>query len=333
MIFIRVDGANIEGIGTGHLYRMMFLADRIYKKTNISPMFVISGYQETIDILKRNNLKYIEINNKYEKREILKLSSSFRKDILIIDMMDRDENLIKKLVEKYIVISFDDTEGGAKYSDIIFNSLASKPLDRENYFYGHEYFFIRQEIAKYNKKHKKINSSVKNLLISLGASDPCSVNLMMIEWLKDLDYSGKIKWVLGSAVKEKNLIIERIKKLNLDIMPIIDYKDMGKLYYHADLCVCAAGFSLYEIACVGLPAVSISVYLHQTKNVRRFEENGSIYNLGYLKEIKESDVKNALYRLLCDQSQRSSMSKKGKTYVDGLGVERVMGKINQLTHL
>tara|TARA_B100000959_G_C14583985_1_gene461154 strand:- start:105 stop:329 length:225 start_codon:yes stop_codon:yes gene_type:complete len=59
------------------------------------------------------------------------------------------------------------------------------------------------------------------------------------------------------------LIVERFKGLNLDITPIIDYKDMGKLYFDAGLCISAAGFSLYEIACVGLPAITICLYPHQ----------------------------------------------------------------------
>ena len=263
MIFIRVDGANIQEIGMGHLYRMMFLANQLFQKTGISPMFVISGYQETKDMLSQSNYKYIEINNKDEVSEILKLSSSSKKDILIIDMLNRHKKFIKKLIERYTVISFDDTEGGARNSDIVFNSVLNVPIDRENYYFGPNYFLIRSEIAKYNTMKKKISSSVKNLLICLGGSDPCSVNLKMIDWLNGLEFSGKVEWVLGPSVNDKDLIIERFKSLNLNITPIIDYKDMGKLYFDAGLCISAAGFSLYEIACVGLPAITICLYPHQ----------------------------------------------------------------------
>ena len=100
MIFIRVDGANIEGIGMGHLYRMIFMADHLYQKTGIHPMFVIFGYQETKDLLLCNNLKYVEVNNKDEANEILKLNSSSKKDILIIDIMEKDEEFIKQIKEK-----------------------------------------------------------------------------------------------------------------------------------------------------------------------------------------------------------------------------------------
>ena len=62
MIFIRVDGANIKWIGAGHIYRMIDLSDHIFQKIGISPLFVISGYQETKDILDRTNHKYVEID-------------------------------------------------------------------------------------------------------------------------------------------------------------------------------------------------------------------------------------------------------------------------------
>ena len=129
----RIDGANIEGIGMGHLYRMIFMADHLYQKTGIHPMFVIFGYQETKDLLLCNNLKYVEVNNKDEANEILKLNSSSKKDILIIDIMEKDEEFIKQIKEKFIVISFDDTKGGAKYSDFVFNSVVGVPLKRKNW--------------------------------------------------------------------------------------------------------------------------------------------------------------------------------------------------------
>ena len=329
MIFIRVDGANIKEIGTGHLYRMIFLADYIYQKIGISPLFVISGYPETKSILKRSNLKYFEINCKDETNEILKLSSSLRKDILIIDMMDREDDFIKTLVEKYIIVSFDDSKGGAKWSDVAINSVVGGPLNRKNY-YGSKYFLIRPEIYKYHLRDKTISSSVKKIIICLGGSDPCSINLILIEWLKGLAFSGQVEWVLGSTVKGKDLIIERFKSLNLDITPIIDYKNIGKLYFDADLCISAAGFSLYEMACVGLPAITICLYPHQIPTAKKFEKTGAICNLGYFKDITEVHFRTALYELFNDQSQRYSMSRNGKTFVDGLGIERVMDKMNNL---
>jgi len=329
MIFIRVDGANILGIGTGHLYRMMDLSNHILKKTGFSPIFIISGYQDTKDVLKRTGFEYIEINNEDEINEILKLGRSPEKDILIVDMCDRDDRFIKNLSEKYFVISFDDAAGGARYSDMVFNSVAGKPLKRDNFFYGTEYFLIRPEISKYNLKKKNISSSVKNILICLGGSDPCSLNLKMIDWLKSLKYSGKINWVLGPSVSDKDMIVERVKDLNLDITPIIDYKNMGKLYYHSDLSVSAAGFGLYEVACVGLPAVSVCLDSHQMKTAKKFEEKGCVLNLGHYKRFRHDTLKNTLLKLIDDRSLRSSMSRKGKAYVDGLGMERVLNKINE----
>ena len=329
MIFIRVDGANIEGIGTGHLYRMMQLSDHLYKQFQINPTFVII-YQETKNMLKRGNYKYVEINAENETTEILNLSNSDRKDILIVDMCDRDDEFIKKLVEKYNVISFDDAEGGARLSDAVINSVVhNTSVDRRNYYFGAEYFLIRPEIGKYNIKRKTISDSVQNLLISLGGSDPCFVSLKLIDWLEGLEFSGKIQWVLGPSVENKQDVLKRMKNLNLDILPLIDYKDMGKLYYQADLCVGAAGFGLYEAACVGLPVITVCLYPHQIKTARKFEEKRCIVNLGYYKEIKGKSFKSSLYKLFEDQPLRSAMSKNGKVFVDGMGIKRVTDIISE----
>lgn len=329
MIFIRVDGANIKEIGMGHLYRMMFLANQLFQKTGTSPMFVISGYQETKTLLDCNHLKYIEINRKDEANEILKLSGLPKKDILIIDMCDRDDAFIRKLTEKYFVVSFDDTKGGVRYSDIVINSVVEGKFERENFYSGTEYFLIRQEIGKYNLKKKNILNSIKTILISLGGSDPCSLNFKMIDWLKELKFPGKINWVLGPSVNDKELIIERFNDLNLNIFPLIDYKDMGELYYHSDLCVSAAGFGLYEVACVGLPVISVCLYSHQVPTAKKFEERGCAFNLGYYKEFTQDTLKSAVLKLIDNQSLRSSMSRNGKEYVDGMGINRVLNIINK----
>jgi len=307
----------------GHLYRMIGLSHHILEKKGISPVFIISGYQETLNALNHTPFKYIVIDNKNETNELLEITSSSRKDLLLIDMQKKDDSLIKELTKKYVVISFDDTEGGARYSDIVFNSVFDVPMRRNNYFYGPEYFLIRPEIARYNIMEKNISNSVKKILICLGGSDPCSVNLLMTDWLKGLEFTGQIKWVLGPSVENKQDILKRIKNLNLDIIPLIDHKDMGKLYYEADLSVGAAGFGLYEAACVGLPVITVCLYPHQIKTARKFEENGCIVNLGYYKEIPEKSFKSSLCKLLKDQSRRSSMSKNGKMFVDGMGIRRV----------
>jgi spore coat polysaccharide biosynthesis predicted glycosyltransferase SpsG len=329
MIFIRVDGTNIQEIGMGHLYRMIDFSNDLYQKTGVSPVFVIAGYPDTKRMLEQSNCKYVEINVENEVPEILHLNSSIKKDILIIDMCDREESYIKKLLEKFIVISLDDTQGGPECSDIVFNSVVGSHLKKKNYYYGTDFFLIRPEISQYHLMDKVISDTVRNLLICFGGSDPCSVNLMMLDWLKELKYAGKVDWVLGPSVANKDLIIERFKELDFEINPMIDYKDMGKLYFHSDLCITAAGFSLYEAACVGLPALTICLYPHQSGTAKRFEENGCVVNLGSYKKLNANTFKSELYKLLNDKTLRYKKKKNGKALVDGMGKNRVLDIISE----
>ena len=104
---------------------------------------------------------------------------------------------------------------------------------------------------------------------------------------------------------------------------------MGKLYYHSDLSVSASGFGLYEVACVGLPAITVCLYSKQIQTAKKFEETGCVLNLGYHKKLGQDTLKNTLLNLIDDRSLRSSMSRKGKAYVDGLGIKRVLKIINE----
>ena len=108
---------------------------------------------------------------------------------------------------------------------------------------------------------------------------------------------------------------------------------MGKLYHRSDLCISAAGFSLYEMACAGLPALTICLYSHQIPTAKKFEETGATHNLGYYKDINEVALKAKLIKFLNDKSQRNSMSRNGKAFVDGLGMERIVEKIDNYINL
>ncbi len=309
----------------------MALAEKINQKLGVSPLFVITGYEETIKLLSQNGFKYFVVNKeKSEVEEIIKLRSLPEKDILIIDKLNQDPVFINELKKHYTVVSFDDTGGGLKHADVVFNSVLDSNVERKNLYFGEKYFLIRDEIGKYNPQSKNISKTVNDIVINLGASDPFEINFMVANWLSDFEYSGNIHWVIGAAVGDKEKLIKKINSCKCNVLPIVDCKNIGELYFNSDLCISAAGFSLYEMACVGIPALSMCLYRHQVPTATKFEKQGCIFNLGHYEKIKKEKFETSFLKLINNESERSKMSLNGKKFVDGLGMERVVTQINQL---
>ena len=105
---------------------------------------------------------------------------------------------------------------------------------------------------------------------------------------------------------------------------------MKVLFLHSDRAICAGGSILYELAVPEPPAVIIPMNDHQVENAEEFERFGSVVSLELHSEIEDSDIENAIQKLL-DLQLRQKISTAGKKITDGRGAERIAEIIYNFT--
>ena len=109
--------------------------------------------------------------------------------------------------------------------------------------------------------------------------------------------------------------------------PVACVENPGSLFdlmSRADLAISGGGQALYELACVGCPAIAVEVAPDQGGQMQVLQEDGLIRaagkagDPGLLPKIQED-----LQRLAGDPHLRSDMARKGQERVDGKGADRV----------
>jgi spore coat polysaccharide biosynthesis predicted glycosyltransferase SpsG len=99
--------------------------------------------------------------------------------------------------------------------------------------------------------------------------------------------------------------------------------DLPRLAAAADLVVCAAGTSTWELLCLGVPAALTWVAENQRHGYARTVARGLAAGLGRLEDLRTDQAVATLHRLLTGPAERAELAARGWRAVDGRGRARV----------
>jgi UDP-2,4-diacetamido-2,4,6-trideoxy-beta-L-altropyranose hydrolase len=92
----------------------------------------------------------------------------------------------------------------------------------------------------------------------------------------------------------------------------------------ADLVVCAAGSTCWELAHLGIPAITLVVADNQRRLASGLDAAGVVRSLGWFEAVTDSGIAAAIEALRRDGAARAEMSRRGRALVDGRGADRVV---------
>jgi len=193
-------------------------------------------------------------------------------------------------------------------------------------FSGPEYLALSEEYKVLNQQSRQFESNIKQIVVSMGGTDRSGATLRIIdslfEWRRDVTKHIVIGagFVLEAELKEK---------LNYKPDRIVLHQNLpslAKLLAVCDIGFTAGGNTLYELACVGTPAIVLFEDPHEEKQGRAFEENGFGMCLGPSISTQSSHIYTAL-NLLESPEKRQAYSRQGQLLVDGGGTERILTSV------
>ena len=195
---------------------------------------------------------------------------------------------------------------------------------------GPEYALLRREFIFWRSRLHTVPETARKILVTLGGSDPDNVTLNVIEALRRLETTRlQIRVVAGPA----NPHIEELRDAaaafpgRLELLSAVS--DMAPLMAWADLAITAAGGTCWELACLGLTAVSLVIAENQRGIAEELGTAGVVFNLGWHAEVSAERLANTVDGLLFSSFRRLRMSQKGRALVDGKGAERVVSALLQ----
>ena len=239
----------------------------------------------------------------------------------------------KTIKESGLHLLFIDDNGHADhyYADIVLNQNlhATEKLyhNREPYtklLLGPKYVLLRREFWPWRGWKREIPKVARNILVTLGGSDPEKVTHKVIQALQQIEIDElEALVVIGAGNYQYEGLNKLLEHSKYNIRLQSNVLDMPNLMAWADIAISAGGSTAWELAFMGLPSIILVIAENQISVADRLGKDGFAINLGWHKDIKSAEISINIKNLLDNFNYRSEISNAVKELVDGEGAPRI----------
>jgi len=328
-LMFRCDGGSQPEIGMGHVVRCLRLADKLKETGEFEIAFLMKNYVAGINEVSRKKYKIYKILGKDELKTPMNAIKDFAPEILVIDRLDTEEEYMKKIKERGVVlITLDDLGPGQKYADMTINAIRESGA---SIYEGPEYIVLPEMKIKELKEIKP--KECRRIFLSFGGYDHLNITLKAVRALERLDKKIEITVVVGSAYEHQSELNSFMKRSKRGFKVYSQPKNFGELLEKADLAVVSGGATLFEAMARGVPSLTICQYRHQVETAKKYEKRGATVFLGEGNTVSEKIIYAKVSGLIKNKHMRKNLAENGMLLVDGLGLERVFNLIRILSIL
>jgi spore coat polysaccharide biosynthesis predicted glycosyltransferase SpsG/CMP-N-acetylneuraminic acid synthetase len=298
-------------VGMGHIYRSLALAHEI---TDHEILFIcdlqskiatdqVTGYEYWIDSVAEG--------------KILERIIELKPDLVINDVLDTEQSYIDKLKKAdFKVLNFEDLGPGSATAHITINELFDEPrLKGENYLWGHEFFFLREEFSG-AKKHS-FKKRVERVLICFGGTDNIDLTRYTLNAILPfcVEQNLALNIVTGGGYgfkKELDEYISSVERIEIEYSYATGI--ISDIMERCEIAISSNGRTVYELAHLNIPSIIISQHPREATHCFSQPQNGFL-NLGIFnaKQTKLELVK-ALNTLVLESETRQKLFKRMQTF-------------------
>jgi len=320
-------------IGTGHLIESLNLAGLAGKKGfNIS--FWVSR-DSPKSVLKRIPFAYNQFSSLKEAKDILRRISC---DAAVFNFRRIDNNVLRSFRKNGLKTLCIDELGGRRLDcDAIVNPLIVDKYyqypSRESYsrlYMGTDYLSMSSEFRK-NRGRKNFSGKIKEVTVSMGGVDNSGTTLNLIDIMAEWRKEAIKNIIIGGGFRFSEEVRSKIlslKGMNFKIYHNIE--NIARLFTKSDVVFTAGGNTLYELACLGIPAIVLYEDEHERENGAAFQKLGFGICLGRGTATPTKKILAALGKF-DDPTLRKRHSARGMHVVDGNGADRILKILEGLT--
>lgn len=325
-----------KGIGLGHIRRCLIIAQELHQK-DVKVLFLVNDDPSATEWIKKEGFNY-EISS-FTEQEFLNTDTA-NKSLFLIDTKKPIAELIRTLKKKgYKTILMDNITNARLEADIVIfpTPIYDSNLDWSRFngklFAGAEYVPVAQSFLEMrNKIKQKTLQPPYQILVTMGGSDPNHLTYKVVSSLIGLTDSNPspithypllIKVIIGPAFSPDPSLdaLEAINDESLEFIRGID--DLSSIMAESHIALTALGTTIFELACMGVPAILIANYKADEADMIAFKRLGIALPLGHHETVSDFDIRQAVENLLKGVILWENMSKRGKILIDGYGAKRI----------
>lgn len=287
--------AGYPAIGMGHVYRALMLAHEI---SSHRITFVCTRESE-LAVEQVASRDYHVVRQGGESLEETVIAQN--PDLVVNDFLNTGSAYIKAL--KHFgakCVNFEDEGSGAYDADLVINALYESPVDINTAHWrcGPAYFCLRDEFVQ--AARNPLRPAVKVLLISFGGTDQHNTTLRVLNLVEPVcrAYGISIRIVAGPGYAHKKRLEKRLAEL---ANPLIEFtwatNIMSRMMEGADLAICSAGRTVYELAHMRVPGIVLATHDREARHRFARPAHGFAF-AGMMDKISDGRIRNMFLAML-----------------------------------
>lgn len=175
---------------------------------------------------------------------------------------------------------------------------------------------LRPQFSPYGNR---MYGSVERIMVTTGSTNDSHLLEQMTEACLEAVPGAQVDVIVGSMAEF----------VHFDDSRVVEHRgvtDLAPFMRASDLCVCAAGTTLYELSAIGVPSIAIPTVDNQRPNAAGFKQLG----LGLVVDTSaqmQRDLIESLREMAANPALREAFVAKMHDAVDGCGAERIARKL------
>lgn len=231
------------------------------------------------------------------------------------------------------VLCIDDNgEAGHYTCDVVVNqnlhadaSMYGRRDARTALLLGPDYVLLREGFLCPRQPADAVAPVARRILVTLGGGDAGAALPAVIEGLAAVDLPALDVTIVTGRLDDGGARLRQHAAGIRGTVTTLERTDaMWELMTAADLAVSAGGSTSWELAYMGVPAVTITMAANQVGAVAALVHRGVVEGLGPARDLAPQAVASAVERLARDAGRRSRMRTAGQALIDGRGVSRIV---------
>jgi spore coat polysaccharide biosynthesis predicted glycosyltransferase SpsG len=223
-------------------------------------------------------------------------------DAVINDRLDTEGAEVARLRSAGTsVINFEDLGTGAAHADLVINAIYPEPRAIRNHFYGPRYFCVRADFAL--TRHREVSDNVRSVLVTFGGVDPNNLTRRVVDAIHgECQRRGiELRVVAGRGYTNYESLATYA-----DVTVDRAVVDMADRIRASDIVFTSAGRTVFEIACLGTPAIVLAQNPREQTHFFASPEHGFV-NLGLGIEVGSEQILRTFIDLVDSPAERRRM--------------------------
>ena len=323
-VAFRVDASS--RIGSGHLMRCTALADMLTSR-GATARFVsheLPAHLRRMLLSRGHEIADIDISSDAEQTAAALAGAAW--DWLVVDHYGLDaawETRLRTRAARVLVI--DDLADRPHDCDVLLDQNMH-PQMNERYagkvppscelLLGPGYALLRDEFRRGRPSVSARTGRVRRVLVSYGGADADNYTEPALQAVIESRGDAAVDVVIPAGHARQQAIEALCGQHGFDCH--VQTERMAELMAAADLALGAAGSTIWEWCCMGVPALAVAAAANQHEVAQEAARQGLVYLAGWSPTLAVH-----LQALLQNDALREMLSRNGMRAVDGRGAERV----------